>query len=1401
MKKIIVCLIPILSLIGCSKSNEVLLPDVGHNTSGPTLRPFATTMLKGQTKTMDVNPYVNSNGSWTLTKVEDPNALVSNITIDSSRFTMTADYAGLTELDWHITENDQSYSSKMLLAVQELQEDNIAPTASPVLLETLSDKSVTYDLSQNIADADGDSLTIGSLVQLSGRFSINGTVITFSPDNFVGYDVAYYSVSDGRGGIAIGQISVVVNDAHPVQPNTKPIAHNQFVTLKQGESLLIQTANWAEDADGDTVVLETLLADSGRAQITGANSITYTAGENFNGEDSFVYIVTDGNGGYAQAVVNVIVEPTQTLEPLSLHPLLLEMTVGESIDFNVTNGVTSAQPWSLKSVSDPSGIVQVGGVTSPSVTFKALSVGVTQMSYTVVTQDETQTGQIFVAVNDASNTPPVARTVIENTSWIEPISINLNNYITDADGDNVVVTELYQAATPARFSTSANNIVAYNPNSFEGVDYTVYVVTDSRGAHGLGQILVNVTGVPDVINNAPTAKNYSQATNSNIDISIDLDALGLINDADNDPLTVTLYSGQQRASLSGHVINYKPNGFVGVDEVVYVVNDGRKGNAIAKVTFSVSDASVINTPPTTTPYTLTLRLADIQANPDVTIDLTTLGVVNDAEGDSLTLTETIASVNPVSISGPLTLNYHASPKVITDSFAYIITDNKGGYSYGLVTVKIENNAPIARSVALAIDPYNTATPSLTIDLNQYASDMDGDELSLVEFSSVESPATLTQDGMVLTYTPNGAVRAESISYTVTDGQLTASSAISIISASTGGLTANSISLGAIAMDAAPVTVDVSPYVTSLNNKAFNLIAVGGMQLGSVTFDSATNSFTYTSKDVNYGIDTFYYTVTDNEGHFAHGLVTISLNAPAKPVITSLDMVYDSSQLIADVSCTDCDISRTDYLFDINGLPIGVNRNTYPLPSMEVVNNAGVVVTVKNRYCTADNTGVAGGNACKYSSGRIINRLSIVTNITANSSAFAARKSDGSVVTWGNSALGGKSDYAQPYLHSVTNVSGTLQTNNSVGAFAARRNDSSYIVWGRRDSTSLYDETQPQLTKVEQIVSNGRGAISVRRSNGAVVTLGEAAYGGDSSSVQTQLTDVIELTASKDSFAALKSDGTVVSWGLQTSGGNSSAVQAQLTNVKKVTSSLQSTCFVALKSDGTVVAWGGEDSSQATMCAAINSSGLTNVSSITVSAKAVAFIHSDGSVTAMGLSGNGGDASAVQSQLVNVKKVFTNGYAFAALKIDGTVVTWGPSSYGGDSSVVTSLLVDVETVIPASSDRMVALRKDGSAVMWGGIFTPSIPEPIPDVKSVTWTANTVALVKNDGTVFYSSRNTNDDALGSLTNVQLLSGSNNSLAALLDDGSIVMIGASAPSTSEVQSRLAPSLVEIYQDLSLN
>ncbi|OSO89834.1 hypothetical protein B7O87_10990 [Cylindrospermopsis raciborskii CENA303] len=460
----------------------------------------------------------------------------------------------------------------------------------------------------------------------------------------------------------------------------------------------------------------------------------------------------------------------------------------------------------------------------------------------------------------------------------------------------------------------------------------------------------------------------------------------------------------------------------------------------------------------------------------------------------------------------------------------------------------------------------------------------------------------------------------------------------------------------------------------------------------------------------------------------------------------------------------------------------------------------------------------------------------------NYNAFAALKSNGSVVTWGDSSYGGDSSSVASQL-----TSGVTQIFSTYYAFAALKSDGSVVTWGDSSGGGDSSSVASQLTSgITQIFSNG-SAFAALKSNGSVVTWGDSSGGGDSSSVASQLTSgVTQIFSTGFAFAALKSDGSVVTWG-SGSGGDSSSVASQLTSgVTQIFSNWFA--FAALKSDGSVVTWGsdwsgGDSSSVASQL----TSGVTQIFS---NGLAFAALKSDGSVVTWGSDWSGGDSSivtynyntgsssyvSVASQLTSgVTQIFSNWRAFAALKSDGSVVTWGFSDQGGNSSIATynyntnsysyvsvaSQLTSGVTQIFSTPYAFAALKSDGSVVTWGdssyggdsSSVASQLTSGVTQIFSTGWAVpfknasnegisisgeGAFAALKSDGSVVTWGSGSGGDSSSVAT--QLTSGvtqifSNGSaFAALKSDGSVVTWGSYnyGGDSSSVASQLTSGVV---------
>jgi hypothetical protein len=457
----------------------------------------------------------------------------------------------------------------------------------------------------------------------------------------------------------------------------------------------------------------------------------------------------------------------------------------------------------------------------------------------------------------------------------------------------------------------------------------------------------------------------------------------------------------------------------------------------------------------------------------------------------------------------------------------------------------------------------------------------------------------------------------------------------------------------------------------------------------------------------------------------------------------------------------------------------------------------------------------------------------------NNGAFAALKTDGSVVTWGSKYTGGNASIFTGLLvagnwtvteESVANKLGSNVTKiySNSRAFAALKSDGSVLTWGNKESggnsttvvftrDSNYsiiniteiDNVSNRLTSNVTDIYSTNEAFAARKSDGSVVTWGDALWGGNSTSVSSALSSNVKAIFSTPySFAALKDNGSVVTWGSFSSEGNSTSVSSALSsNVTTIYSNQGA--FAALKKNGSVVTWGSIEcggNSKVVKSEYINGNEtLTETGSVSVSISsgvvdiytnrsAFAALKNNGSVVTWGSVGSGGNSTIAKSEYINgnetltetasvssslssgVIDIYSNSSAFAALKNNGSVVTWGNIESGGNSTVAKSEYINGNgtstegasvsasissgvVAIYSNSAAFAALKNNGSVVTWGDVLCGG-----NSTKSKsTWSNNNQTITEVEGV---------SGALSS--NVTAIYSNYGAFAALKNNGSVIAWG---------------------------
>ncbi len=211
-------------------------------------------------------------------------------------------------------------------------------------------------------------------------------------------------------------------------------------------------------------------------------------------------------------------------------------------------------------------------------------------------------------------------------------------------------------------------------------------------------------------------------------------------------------------------------------------------------------------------------------------------------------------------------------------------------------------------------------------------------------------------------------------------------------------------------------------------------------------------------------------------------------------------------------------------------------------------------------------------------GTLVSTPKISNSETANQYGFAAIKSDGSVVAWGQNAT---------VPDSLNGTIDAVQIYSSKDSFVVLRTDGALIPLGNQSIDAATLKKLDGTIDVTSVFSPGYGeAFFAIRADGSVVAWGNV-RDNNWKAIPISIDPVIskQLDGSIDTqqiystgkaFAALRNDGSVVAWStdaLESYGINK--VAKQLDGTIDVVQIYQNgdPAFAALRADGSVVTWG------------------------------------------------------------------------------------------------------------------------------------------------------------------------------------------------------------------------------------
>ena len=285
--------------------------------------------------------------------------------------------------------------------------------------------------------------------------------------------------------------------------NDAPDAQDDTYTALEDVVLMVNAPGvLGNDSDVDSTLIAAVVddVDHGTLSLAADGSFLYLADLNFFGTDTFIYEVSDGQGGTDTATVTITVEAVN-------DPVLA-----------VDDGATTAEDTAVSvpvvaNDEDADGdvlfVTDVGLAANGTVTFSGGAViytpnanfhGTDTFEYTVSDGEDIDTGLVTVTVTPVNDAPVAVddmATTDENVA--ATIAVLANDQ--DVDGDGLIVGSVTQGAN-GTVTINTDGTVRYTPNAgFFGTDLFEYTVSDGQGGTDTGLVTVTVDQADD--NDAP----------------------------------------------------------------------------------------------------------------------------------------------------------------------------------------------------------------------------------------------------------------------------------------------------------------------------------------------------------------------------------------------------------------------------------------------------------------------------------------------------------------------------------------------------------------------------------------------------------------------------------------------------------------------------------------------------------------------------------------------------------------------------------------------------------------------------------------------------------------------------------------------------------------------------------
>ncbi|HAS6871903.1 TPA: tandem-95 repeat protein, partial [Vibrio parahaemolyticus] len=529
-------------------------------------------------------------------------------------------------------------SQTQVLALNDLFRSNLQTSAdstdkplatTPVTLDAIEEDGgsiiiTTEELLSNVDDEDKDTLSVENLIVDKG----NGTLVdngdgtwTFTPQIDDDTEVSFtFDIIDDEDLVVSGSANL---DILPI--NDAPNAENDVITTEEDTAVTIDVLVNDSDVEGDALSIQSASVPSEQGSVDIVDGkLVFTPAENFNGEATITYIVTDGDLT-DEAKVSVTVTPVNDAPVAKDDIATTQEDTPVTIDVLPNDTDVDGDKLSIESASVPKeqGTVEVVNgklVFTPAENFN----GDAEITYTVTDGALTDRVTVNVTVNAVNDTPVVESSIADQTlaEDFTPYTINLNTAFSDVD--NVDGELSFSVSGNSNIQVAiVNGIATFTPTAdWNGKEKITFTAKDPSGESVSQTVNFTVAPVADIVADKATVVE---------DTPTIIKVLG--NDTfegDDQVVSLDTNNGPANGTVSVNPdgsVTYTPNdNYHGTDSFTYIVTSG----GVSESTTVSVDVTPVNDAPVAKD-----DIATTQENTAVTIDV--LPNDSDVDGDKLSI--------------------------------------------------------------------------------------------------------------------------------------------------------------------------------------------------------------------------------------------------------------------------------------------------------------------------------------------------------------------------------------------------------------------------------------------------------------------------------------------------------------------------------------------------------------------------------------------------------------------------------------------------------------------------------------------------------------------------------------------------------------------------------------------